>query len=76
MKILSITHHVRRFRSRTEFVEYLVVHRVVRLFGIRIWTTEIDRENVPSWAQIQRCCLGYTDWESRLFEQHKQLLEQ
>lgn len=54
-----------RYTNRHNFDGYQVLVRETRLFGVRIWSREIDREEVPSWASIQRATLGYTDWRSR-----------
>lgn len=74
MAILTQTYHITRYASRKDFSGYQVLTRITRVLGIPIWVREIDREDVPSWATIQRMCLGYSEWRSRLFEQHGHLL--
>ena len=43
--------------------QYLV--RDYTLFGIRIWRTTLDQEDVPLFVQIQLSTVGSTDWESK-----------
>lgn len=74
--MITTRHRVRRY-TRNDFSGYQVLFRERWLFGrLRVWITEIDREDVPSWAFIQRACLGSTDWESRLFNQYAHLLKE
>ncbi|MBG9993424.1 MULTISPECIES: hypothetical protein [Gammaproteobacteria] len=73
MKIIATTHRVRRW-TRSDCTGFQVLERVTRVLGMPIWCREIDREDVPSWAFIQRACLGETDWESRLFKDYAHLL--
>ena len=64
--MITHTHRVVRWVSRTDIVDcYQVLLRDTHIFGIRIWSREIDREDIPSWASIQRACLGWTEWRSR-----------
>ena len=39
-----------------------------RLFGIRIWSRELDYEDVPVYASAQAATMGFTDWKSRFAE--------
>ena len=73
MKIIAITHRVRRW-TQQDCTGFQVLERTTRVLGIPVWRSEIDREDVPSWAFIQRACLGGTEWESRLFKQYAHLL--
>ncbi len=57
----------RRVYLRT-FGGYQVLLREWRLFGIKVWTTEVDREEYPSWADIAKSTLGHTEWTSRFAE--------
>jgi hypothetical protein len=75
MNIITTTHTVLRWTKRDTFDDcYQELRRTTRVFGIPVWTTTIDREDVPSWALIQRACTGSTEWESRLFKQYEHLL--
>lgn len=73
MKFATTNHRVLRW-TRDDFSGYQVLQRVTRIFGVTVWIAEIDREDVPSWASIQRATLGSTDWESRLLSQYAALL--
>lgn len=73
--MIAVTYRVLRYTNRHDFDSYQVLQREMRIFGICVWRTEVDREEVPSWAIIQRACLGSTDWESRIFKQHANLLK-
>lgn len=72
MAMVTIFHRVRRW-TRGDFTGWQVLERVTCVCGVPIWSKEIDREDVPSWAYIQRACLGHTEWKSRLFEQYADL---
>lgn len=75
MRRLIITHHKVVRYTRNDLTGYQALFCDRLLFGKwRIWRTELDREDVPSWAFIASACLGYTDWESRLFKQYAHLL--
>lgn len=41
-----------------------IIWKVYYLFFIPIWFKILLIETVPSWAIIQRACLGSTDWKS------------
>lgn len=73
MSIITATHRVRRW-TRQDFTGFQVLERTTRVLGVPVWRSEIDREDVPSWAYIQRACLGYTEWKSRLFNEYTHLL--
>lgn len=72
--MITITHDIYRRRNRHNWEELWLLKREYRVFGIIVWRTIIDSEVAPSWAMIQRNCLGSTDWESRLFKQYRNLL--
>lgn len=55
-----------RYTLRDSFGGYIALKRRYMLFGHVIWSTELEREDYPSWAHIQRATLGYTDWVSKL----------
>lgn len=42
--------------------------RELRVLGVRVWSWEVDREEVPAWASAQSACLGFTDWRSKFAE--------
>lgn len=75
MMLLATTHRVRRW-TRQDFTGIQRLERVTKVLGITVLVRVLDAEDVPSWATIQRACLGYTDWESRIFAQHADLLQQ
>ena len=68
---LTSSLHVRMWRYCHIFGGYLILYREWRLFGFKVWSTEVDREEYPSWADIQRCALGYTGWVSKFAEHIK-----
>lgn len=74
MSLITTTHRIRRW-TRGDFTGFQRLQRVTRILGIPIWIETIDEEDVPSWAFIQKACLGHTDWESRLFRQHADKLD-
>lgn len=48
-------------------IQYLQERKTCKIFGIALfhyWRT-IDKEEVPTYAWIQRNTLGTTDWESK-----------
>lgn len=50
-------------------IQYLQEQKAVSIFGITLfnyWKT-IDKEEVPTYAWIQRNTLGFTDWKSKWF---------
>lgn len=64
----------RYLRRHRQYESYQVLLRE-RLIGDHvIWTTEIDREEVPTWATLELGLMGRTKWRSRLVEQHSALL--
>lgn len=66
---LTSTMRVQRWTRRKEFGGFQQLLKEWRIFGIKVWTTEeIDREDVPGWAEIQLATLGYTEWESKFSE--------
>ncbi len=71
--MITTAYRVRRW-TRQDFTGYQVLERVTRILGIAVWVSEVDREDVPSWAAIQSGALGFTDWKSRLFDQYADLL--
>ena len=48
-------------------IQYLQEKKSISLFGITLFTywSTIDKEEVPTYAWIQRNCLGFTDWKSK-----------
>ena len=74
LTILTTRYRVRRW-TRQDCSGYQRLEWVVSLFGCPVFFWAIDQEDVPSWAYIQRACLGFTEWESRLFKQYSHLLE-
>ncbi len=44
--------------------------------GLVVWTRILDSEEIPMWALCQLGAFGDTDWESRLFREHRHLLHQ
>ena len=50
-------------------IQYLQEQKSFSIFGITLfnyWKT-IDKEEVPTYAWIQRNTLGFTDWKSKWF---------
>lgn len=50
-------------------IQYLQEQKAVSIFGITLfnyWKT-IDKEEVPTYAWIQKNTLGFTDWKSKWF---------
>ena len=65
MKIITTEVVVRRFSDRFSFESEQRLTKEYRLFGLKIWSTVLDTEEVPTWASIQVGCLGYTEWISK-----------
>jgi hypothetical protein len=59
---------VKRWTRRNEFGGFQQLLKEWRVFGVKVWTKEIDREDVPGWAEIQLATLGYTEWRSKFAE--------
>lgn len=58
-------------RTYADFTGYTYIVRQYLLFDLlRVWSIEIDREDVPSWAFIQQACLGSTDWVNPIWARH------
>ena len=62
---LTTTMRVQRRSYRKEFGGFQQLLKEWRLFGVNVWTTEVDREDVPAWAEIQLGALGSTEWRSK-----------
>lgn len=57
---------VMRYTHRTDFDGcYQRLERWFYVLGVRVWRHTLRQEDIPSWAVIQRCCFGYTEWRSR-----------
>lgn len=69
--ILTSKVRVQRWTRRNEFGGFQQLLRDWFVFGKKVWTTEIDREDVPAWAEIQAACFGWTEWKSK-FSEHMQ----
>lgn len=63
--MISSTTRVKRYSCRNEFGGYQLLLKEWRVCGIKVWSQEIDREEVPGWAEIQLGALGSTDWRSK-----------
>lgn len=51
-------------------IQYLQEQKSFSIFGITLfnyWKT-IDKEEVPTYAWIQKNTLGFTDWKSKWFQ--------
>lgn len=50
-------------------IQYLKEKHDFKVFGFKIFSfwKIIDKENVPTFAWIQRNTLGFTDWKSKWF---------
>lgn len=68
MSLLKKTFIVKSYRNKNSFEGIQVLFKEYRIFGIKVWSIEIDRENVPSFAYIQHATLGSTDWKSKFAE--------
>lgn len=44
---------------------YQILYKTYRLFGKRIWRSEIDRETVPNHELISLACFGNSTWKSK-----------
>jgi hypothetical protein len=70
MKLITTRYRAWK-HTRQDLTGYTVIKRQHRLFGwLLIWSVEIDREDIPSWAFIQRACLGSTDWVNPIWARH------
>jgi hypothetical protein len=68
MSIIKESYRVMSYRSRTSFEGYQILLKEWSIFGLKVWSSEIDREDVPSWVYIQQATLGSTDWKSKFSE--------
>lgn len=68
MRVLTSRTEVLRYTKRYAFGGEQRLVRRWYLFGLRIWTTVLDTEEVPAWAEIQLAALGSTEWESKFKE--------
>lgn len=68
MDLLKKSFVVKAYRNKNAFEGYQVLLQEYRIFGIKVWSVEIDRETVPSFAYIQHATLGSTDWKSKFAE--------
>lgn len=74
-RLITIRHRVLRY-TRQDLTGYQILVRQWLIFGkVKIWSKVIDREDVPDWAFIQKACLGYSDWESRLYKEYAHLID-
>ena len=62
------TMRVQRLANRTNFHSIQILYRDTKVFGFCIWSAEVDREVVPTWASIEVACCGSTTWESKFSE--------
>lgn len=65
MALIQSSKKVVRFSSRTKWAARQVLYQEYRLFGVRVWRTKLDEEEVPAWALIEAGALGSTDWRSK-----------
>lgn len=63
--ILQSSTEIRRYTGRKSFGGRQDLVREYRVAGVKIWSTVLDTESVPSWAEIQLATLGYTSWTSK-----------
>lgn len=52
---------------------YNVKNEVTRLFGIKIWTKELDRERVPHFHYVQQRTIGFSEFQSKFINEIKAL---
>lgn len=71
MKILKSDYEIKAYVNKHSFEGYQVLYKVWKIFNVKIWFSEVDREDVPGWAYIQYGALGYTDWKSKFQEYFK-----
>lgn len=63
--ILVSAMKVRRWTNRREFGGRQELVREYRVMGLKVWSSVVDTESVPAWAEIQKATLGYTEWKSK-----------
>ncbi len=68
MDLLKKNFVVKAYRNKNTFEGIQVLFKEYRIFGIKVWSIEIDREDVPSFVYIQQATLGSTDWKSKFAE--------
>ena len=57
---------VKGFGSHITFSGHQELVREYRLFGVKIWTKILDREEIPQYALISVACLGdESGWKSK-----------
>lgn len=65
MKLIDTKMEVRRYRNPHEWGSIQKLERATYVFGKCVYRKVLDEEEVPSWAEIQKGSLGYTDWVSK-----------
>ncbi len=63
--IVTSAMKVKRWSRRSEFGGIQCLIKEWRVFGVKVWSREIDRETVPGWVEIQVATLGSTEWRSK-----------
>ena len=66
--MFSTKHKVKRYSYLEGFGGLQKLFREYYFFGLKFWSREIDREEVPVWAEIQLNTLGSTEWRSKFAE--------
>ena len=66
MKALTSKLRVRAWGNKQDFKVTQELTRVYYLWGIRIWTKVLDKEEVPQYAVISNACFGdLSGWYSK-----------
>ena len=66
MKVITTRDRIRRYDRIAQFESYQILFRYYYIFGIKFWTKQLDREDIPSYVVISNGCFGDTSgWKSK-----------
>jgi hypothetical protein len=65
--MITTAYRIRRW-TRMDLTGFQRLERVTQVFGLTVFVWTVAEEQVPSWATIQKACLGSTDWKSTLHQ--------
>lgn len=68
MKLLKTRLRVRAWINREDFEGRQDLCKEWSLWGFVVWQEILDSEVVPSWSNICRATLGYTEWKSKFHD--------
>lgn len=63
--MITASLRVRAFGRGNGFERTQVLEKSWSFCGVKIWKKTVDTEEVPTFAVIQHCTLGSTEWKSK-----------